>query len=103
MMITRPAVTGAIVALAGQGVAVGVTLVAAVAAGGGPNADLETGGKAWVLMVTAMTYGIAQLVLLAACIALRWRLGPLSTLGLVPGWLLGLAAGTFYLCGGFST
>jgi hypothetical protein len=103
MMITRPAVVGAVVALAGHGVAVGVTMVVAVSAGGGPNADLDAGGRAWVLMVVAMAYGLAQIVLLGVCIALRWRLGPLSSRGLVPGWLVGLAASIFSLCGGFST
>jgi hypothetical protein len=103
MMITRPAVTGAVVALAGHGVAVGVTMVAAVNAGGGPNADLDTGEKAGVLVIVATTYGIAQIVLLGVCIALRWRLGPRSSRGLVLGWLLGLAASVFYMCGGFST
>jgi Na+(H+)/acetate symporter ActP len=76
-------------------------MIVAVAAGGGPNADLEPGGKAWVLMLVAVAFGIAQVVLLGICIGLRWRLGPPSTRGLVAGWLLGLAVSMFYLCGGF--
>ncbi|MEU8234624.1 hypothetical protein AB0C12_33970 [Actinoplanes sp. NPDC048967] len=103
MMITKPAVTGAVVALAGHGVAVGATMIAAVNAGGGPDADLDTGEKAGVLVIIATTYGIAQIVLLGACIASRWRLGPRSSPGLVLGWLLGLAVSVCYLCGGFST
>ncbi len=103
MMITKPAVVGAAVALVGHGVAVGVTLVVAIAGGGGPNADLDSGGKAGVLIVSAVTYGIAQIVLLGVCIALRRRLGPLSSRGLVPGWLLGLAASLFFMCGGLNT
>jgi hypothetical protein len=102
MIIHKRSVVGAVVALAGHGVAVGVTMVVAVANGGGPNSDLDAGGKLWVLMVITVTYGIAQIVLLGVCIALRWRLGPLSSRGLVPGWLVGLAASIFYMCGGFS-
>ena len=100
MMLTKLTVAGAAVALAGHGAAAGVTLVAAVAVGGGPNADLDSGGKIGVLMVSALTYGIAQLVLLGVCIATQRRLGPLSAQGLVAGWLLGFAASLLYMCGG---
>ena len=102
MMITKPAAVGAVVALAGHGLAVGVTMIAAVAVGGGSNADLDSGDKWGVLMIAAVTYGIAQIALIGVCIAARGRLGPLSLRGLIPGWLLGLGASIFFLCGGLS-
>ncbi|MER7420464.1 hypothetical protein ABT346_27405 [Micromonospora peucetia] len=101
MKITRPMATGAVVALAGHGLAVGVTIALAIAAGAGPNADLDAGGRFTALFFGVFTYGIAQLVLLGSCIALSGRLGDGSSSGLVAGWVLGLAASLFYLCGGF--
>ncbi|WP_147252562.1 hypothetical protein [Micromonospora endolithica] len=103
MTITRPMVAGAVVALAGHGLAVGLTIVLAIAAGGGPNADLDAGGRFAALFFGVFTYGVAQLVLLVSCFALSGRLGRGSSSGLVAGWTLGLAASLFYLCGGFGT
>ncbi|MFE9695039.1 hypothetical protein [Micromonospora sp. NPDC005806] len=100
MKITRPMVAGAVVALAGHGLAVGVTIALAIVAGGGPNADLDAGGRFAALVFGVFTYGIAQLVLLGSCVALSGRLGHGSSSGLVAGWVLGLAASLYYLCGG---
>jgi hypothetical protein len=44
-MITKPMVVGLVVALAGHGLAVGVTIALASVAGGGPNAELDAGEK----------------------------------------------------------
>ncbi|MER7443260.1 hypothetical protein [Micromonospora avicenniae] len=101
MELTRPMVAGAVVALAGHGVALGVTLAVAIAAGGGPDADLDSGGRFGVLFSTAFTYGIAQLVLLWGCVALSGPLGRGSSSGLVAGWVLELAASLSYVCSGF--
>jgi hypothetical protein len=94
-------VAGAVVALAGHGLAVGITIALAIAAGGGPNADLDAGGRFAAFFFGVFTYGIAQLVLLGVCAALSGRLGHGSSSGLVAGWVLGLAASLYYLCGGF--
>lgn len=94
-------VAGAVVALAGHGLTLGVTLAVAIAAGGGPDADLDAGGRLGLLFFAVFTYGIAQLVLLGTCVALSGRLGRGSSSGLVAGWVLGLAASLSYLCGGF--
>lgn len=103
MTITRPTVAGAVVALTGHGLAVGFTSALATAAGGGPSADLDAGGRFAALFFGVLTYGIAQLVLLGSCFALSGRLGRGSSSGLAAGWILGLAAGLYYLCGGFGT
>lgn len=73
----------------------------ALVAGGGPNADLDAGGRFAGLLFVLFTYGIAQLVLLGVCVALSRRLAGASSSGLVAGWVLGLAAGLYFLCGGF--
>lgn len=105
--VTKSMVAGLVVSLAGQGVAVWVSVAVAVAAGGGPNADLDGGEKLGVLYSSALTYGFAQLVLLGICVALPVSLflfrrrGSGLVVGLVAGWVFGLAAGLFYLCGGF--
>ena len=75
----------------------------ALSAGGGPNADLDAGDTVGVLMASAFAYGIAQVLLLGLCIASWRRLGPGATSGLTAGWILGLAASTYYVCGGFGT
>lgn len=100
--ITRATVAGAVVALAGQALATGVTVVLAIAAGGGPSADLDAGGRLAALVFGVAAYGIAQLVLLGSYVALSGRLGRRSSLGLVTGWAVGLVVSLFYLCGGFS-
>ncbi|MFI2713868.1 hypothetical protein ACH495_27480 [Micromonospora sp. NPDC018662] len=101
MTITRATVAGAVIAFAGQALAAGVTAASAIAAGGGPNADLDAGGRLAALLLGVVIYGIAQLVLLGCCVALSGRLGHGSWAGLVTGWALGLALSLYYLCGGF--
>ncbi|WBC16740.1 hypothetical protein O7600_07840 [Micromonospora sp. WMMA1998] len=103
MTIIRPVVAGAVVALAEHGLVVGFTIALATAAGGGPNADVDAGGRFAALFFGVFAYGIAQLVLLGNCFALSGRLGRGSSSGLVAGWILGLAASLYYLCGGFGT
>ncbi|GAA5198205.1 hypothetical protein GCM10023322_71060 [Rugosimonospora acidiphila] len=107
MKITKLLVAGLLVSLAGQGVAVWVTNAAAIAAGGGPNADLDAGEKFGVFYSYASTYGFAQLMLLGSCVALPLsvflflRRGSDLVAGLAAGWVFGLAASLFFLCGGF--
>ena len=94
-------VHGAVVALVGQGLVLGATLALAVAAGGGPNTDLDAGGRFAALIFVVLTYAIAQLVLLGVCVAVAGRLGAGAPLGLTVGWMLGMAIGLFFMCGGF--
>jgi hypothetical protein len=100
VQITRPVVAGAIAALVGQVLVVGVTVAVAVAAGGGPTTDLEPGGKMAVLLVAAIAYGVAQLVVVGGCVVLSGRLGRGSSVGMVAGSVIGLAGSLYYLCGG---
>lgn len=102
MVITRAAVLGAVVALAGHGLAVGVTTAVAVRMGGGPDVDLDAGGRLAVLLVCGLTYGLAQLLVVGAGAVARWRLGPGALPGLLIGWIVGLGLSLFYLCGGTS-
>ncbi|HEY0699557.1 MAG TPA: hypothetical protein VGD43_17305 [Micromonospora sp.] len=97
MKITQPMVLGAGIALAGHVVAVGVTYTL----GGGPDADLESGGRFAALFVAMFVYGIAQLVLLLGLMALSGHLGRGASTGLTAGWVLGLAVSLLHLCGGF--
>ena len=75
----------------------------ALSAGGGPNADLDAGDTVGVLMASAFAYGIAQLLVLGLCIVSSQGLGPGATSGLTAGWILGLAASIYHVCGGFGT
>jgi hypothetical protein len=100
--ITKPMALGLVFALAGHGLAVGITVALAIAGGGGPHADLDAGGRFAGLIFGVLTYAIAQLVLLGTCVALSGRLGAGAAQGLTVGWLLGLAMSLFYLCGGLS-
>lgn len=103
MPSAKPAIVGAAISLAGHGLAVGATMATAIALGGGPNADLDAGGRYAALAFVIPAYGAAQLALLGICVASWRRLGSASLPGIVVGWVLGLGAGTFYLCGGFGT
>lgn len=85
----------------GHGAAVVVAEAAAIAAGGGPNADLDAGEKIGVLSYVALVYASAQLVLLGICVAVARWLGREALSGIVAGWVLGLAASLCYMCGGF--
>lgn len=98
--ITKATVAGALIALAGQALAAGVTVASAITAGGGPNANLDAGGRAAALLFGVAIYGVAQLALLGCCVALSGRLGHGSSVGLVTGWAVGLAMSLHYLCGG---
>ncbi|MFI5938493.1 hypothetical protein [Actinoplanes sp. NPDC051494] len=103
MLITRPMVAGAVVALAGHGLAVVATIAVAVAAAGGTDVDLDAGGRFAAVVFMACTYGVAQMILLVVCVASWSRLGSGSLPGILTGWVLGMAATMFYLCGGFGT
>jgi hypothetical protein len=100
--ITKRMVAGLVVSLAGNAVAVGVSEAVAIANGGGPNADLDTGEKFGVLIKSVATFSIAQGLLVGICVVLALRLGREASLGLAAGWVLGLAASLFYVCGGFA-
>jgi hypothetical protein len=75
----------------------------AVAAGGGPNAELDAGEKIGVLTAAGLAWAVAQIALLAGCVAASKRLDRKATVGIAVGWTLGLAASLAYLCGGFGT
>jgi hypothetical protein len=102
-MITKPMVVGALVALAGHGVVVGLIIALAVALGGGPQADLDAGGRFAALLVGVAVFTLAQLALAVLCIAVSRRLGSGASSGVAFGWVLGLAASLLYLCGGLSS
>jgi hypothetical protein len=102
VIVNRSTFAGAIVALLGHVFAVALLLGLLVFLGGGPNAELDAGGKGAALFFGLLGYGVLQLVLLGVCVASSRRLGRGSTPGLTVGWVLGLAASLCYLGGGFS-
>jgi hypothetical protein len=101
VIINRSTFAGAVVALLGHVIAVALFLGVAILVGGGPNADLDAGGRGAAFFFGLIAYGILQLALLVVCAAASRRLGPGSTAGLTLGWLLGLAGAMYYMGGGF--
>ncbi|MFF5226020.1 hypothetical protein [Dactylosporangium sp. NPDC000521] len=73
---------------------------AGAAGGGGPDADLEPGGRGYVFFVVVLTFGTPQALVLGGCVALGRWLGPRSTAGIAAGAVVELVASVFYLCGG---
>jgi hypothetical protein len=102
VIVNRSTFAGVVVALVGHVFAVALLLGVLILLGGGPDADLDAGGRSAAAFFGLLAYGVLQLALLGGCVALSRRLGPGSTAGLTVGWALGLAASLYYLGGGFS-
>jgi hypothetical protein len=102
VIVNRSTFAGVVVALVGHVFAVALLLGVLIVLGGGPDADLDAGEQGAAAFFGLLAYGVFQLALLVGCVASSRRLGPGSAAGLTAGWVLGLAAGLYYLGGGFS-
>lgn len=101
VIVSKRGVAGAAFAVAGHGLVVAFSMAVAIRYGGGPDADLDAGGRFAALLFGVLAFGAAQLILLPACVLLCARLGAGSGTGTAVGWVLGLAASLYYLSGGF--